>query len=143
MARISAVTVGRTVGALVDAVAAGNWVNGNPSLSLSVDDLSAVTALTSNSTKSKAVFTPQLWDQNGTGTGTQPGARVHTRSTASSRFGTSRPHCDTIAVERFRSGSGWLCDVTAKPDAFRSRLASPCVIMKNMQHFFPKKVCPS
>ena len=36
---LSTVTVGRTVGALVDAVAAGNWVNGNPSLSLSVDDL--------------------------------------------------------------------------------------------------------
>ena len=48
-ARLSAVTGGRTVGALVDAVAAGNWVNGNPSISLSVDDLSA---LTSNSTKS-------------------------------------------------------------------------------------------
>ena len=37
-ARLSAVTVGRTVGAVVDAVAAGNWFNGNPSFSLSVDD---------------------------------------------------------------------------------------------------------
>ena len=38
-ARLSAVTVGSTVGALVDAVAAGNWVNGIPSFSLSVDAL--------------------------------------------------------------------------------------------------------
>ncbi len=42
-ARLSAVTVGRTVGALVDAVAAGNWVNGNPSFSLSVDALTIKT----------------------------------------------------------------------------------------------------
>ena len=51
-ARLSAVTVSSTIRALVAAVAAGNWVNGNPSLSLSVDDLSA---LTSNSTKSKSL----------------------------------------------------------------------------------------
>ena len=71
----------------------------------------------------KAVFTPQLWDRNGSGT--QPGARVHTCSTASSRSGTSRPPRDVIAVERFRNGSGRLCGVNAQPDAFRSRLASP------------------
>ena len=53
--RLSAVTVGRTVGARVDAVAAGNWFNGNPSLSLYVDDLSA---LTSNSTKSRSKSLP-------------------------------------------------------------------------------------
>ena len=52
----------------------------------------------------KAVFTPQLWDRNGTGT--QPGPRVHTCSTPSSRSGTSRPPRDVIAVERFRNGSG-------------------------------------
>ena len=51
----------------------------------------------------KAVFTPQLWDRNGSGT--QPGARVHTFSTASGRSGTSRPPRDVIAVERFRNGS--------------------------------------
>ena len=48
----------------------------------------------------KAVFTPQLWDRNGSGT--QPGARVHTCSTASGRSGTSRPLRDVIAVERVR-----------------------------------------
>ena len=48
-ASLSAVTVGSTVGSLVDAVAAGNWVNGNPSFSLSVD------ALTSKPTKSKSL----------------------------------------------------------------------------------------
>ena len=46
------------------------------------------------------MFTPQLWDRNGSGT--QPGARVHTCSTASGRSGTSRPPRDVIAVERFR-----------------------------------------
>ena len=53
-----------------------------------------------------AVFTPQLWDRNGSGT--QPGARVHTCSTASGRSGTSRPPRDVIAVEPFwnRSGTG-------------------------------------
>ena len=80
---------------------------------------------------STAVFTPQLWDRNGSGT--QPGARVHTCSTGSGRSGTSRPPRDVIAVERFRNGSGWLCGVNAQPDAFRSRLASTCVIMKNMK----------
>ena len=89
----------------------------------------------------QAVFTPQLWDRNGSGT--QPGARVHTCSTASSRFGTSRPPHDVIAVERFRNGSDRLCGVNAQPDAFRWRLLSPCVIMKNMQYIFPKKVCLS
>ena len=79
----------------------------------------------------KAVFTPQLWDRNGSGT--QPGARVHTCSTGSGRSGTSRPPRDVIAVERFRNGSGWLCGVNAQPDAFRSRLVSTCVIMKNMK----------
>ena len=88
-----------------------------------------------------AVFTPHLWDRNGSGT--QPGARVHTCSTGSGRSGTSRPPRDVIAVERFRNGSGWLCSVNAQPDAFRSRLASPCVIMKNMQYILPKKVCPA
>ena len=48
-ARLSAVTVGSTVGALVDTVAAGNWVKGNPSFSLYVD------ALTSKSTKPKSL----------------------------------------------------------------------------------------
>ena len=43
-ARLSVVTVGRTVRVLVDAVAAVKWVNDNPSLSLSVDDLSAPTS---------------------------------------------------------------------------------------------------
>ena len=43
----------------------------------------------------------------------------------------------------FQNGSGRLCGVNAQPDAFRSRLASPCVIMKSMQYIFPKKVCPS
>ena len=43
------------------------------------------------------MFTPQLWDRNGSGT--QPDARVHTCSTAS---GTSRPPRDMIAVERVR-----------------------------------------
>ena len=75
--------------------------------------------------KTKAVFTPQLWDRNGSGT--QPGARVHTCSTAPGRSGTSRPPRDVIAVERFRNGSGWLCGVNAQPDAFRSRLASTCM----------------
>ena len=51
-ARLSVVTDGRTFGALVDAVAAHNWVNGNPALSLSVDDLSALTSI---STKSKSL----------------------------------------------------------------------------------------
>ena len=87
------------------------------------------------------MFTPQLWDQNGSGT--QPGARVHICSTGSGRSGTSRPPRDLIAVERFRNGSGWLCGVNAQPDAFRSRLASPCVIMKNLQYIFRKKVCPA
>ena len=32
--------------------------------------------------------------------------------------------------------SSWLCRVNAQPDAFRPRLASPCVIMKNMQYIF-------
>ena len=86
--------------------------------------------------ETKAVFTPQLWDRNRSGT--QPGARVHTCSTASSRSGTSRPSRDVIAVERFRNGSGWLCGVNAQPDAFRSRLASPCVIMTNIQYILPK-----
>ena len=58
----------------------------------------------------KAVFTPQLWDRNATGT--QPGVRVDTRSTAPGRTGTSRPPRDVIAVERFRNGSGWLCERT-------------------------------
>ena len=43
-ARLSAITDGNSVGALVDVVTAGNWVNGNPSFSLSVDDLSALTS---------------------------------------------------------------------------------------------------
>ena len=89
----------------------------------------------------KAVFTPQLWDRNRSGT--QPGARVHTCSTASSRSGTSRPPRDVIAVERFRNGSGWLCGVNAQPDAFRSQLASPCVIMTNIQYILPKSVYPA
>ena len=89
----------------------------------------------------KAVFTPQLWDRNRSGT--QPGARVHTCSTASSRSGTSRPPRDVIAVERFRNASGWLCGVNAQPDAFRSRLASPCVIMTNIQYILPKSVYPA
>ena len=87
------------------------------------------------------MFTPQLWDRNRSGT--QPGARVHTCSTASSRSGTSRPPRDVIAVERFRNGSGWLCGVNAQPDAFRSRLASPCVIMTNLQYILPKSVYPA
>ena len=81
----------------------------------------------------KAVF--------GSGTGTQPGARVHTRSSAPGRSGTSRPPRDVIAVERFRNGSGWPCGVNAQPDAFRSQLASPCVIMTNIQYILPKNVC--
>ena len=89
----------------------------------------------------KAVFTPQLWDRNRSGT--QPGARVHTCSTGSSRSGTSRPPRDVIAVERFRNGSGWLCGVNAQPDAFRSRLDSPCVIMTNIQYILPKSVYPA
>ena len=87
---------------------------------------------------SLAVFRPQLWDRNGSGT--QPGARVHTCSTGSGRSGTSRPPRDVIAVEWFRNGSGWLCGVNAQPDAFRSRLAS---LMKNMQYIFPKEVYPA
>ena len=66
------------------------------------------------------MFTPQLWDRNGSGT--QPGARVHTCSTASGRSGTSRPPRDVIAVERFRNGSGWLCGVNARrpvPEPFQ------------------------
>ena len=82
----------------------------------------------------KAMFTPQLWDRNRSGT--QPGTRVHTCSTASSRSGTSRPPRDVIAVERFRNGSGWLCGVNAQPDAFRSQLASPCVLYNNDTHIF-------
>ena len=93
------------------------------------------------STHCKAVFTPQLWDRNRSGT--QPGARVHTCSTASSRSGTSRPPRDVIAVERFRNGSGWLCGVNAQPDAFRSRLASTCVIMTDIQYILPKSVYPA
>ena len=62
------------------------------------------TILSALETITKAVFTPQLWDRNRSGT--QPGARVHTCSTASSRSGTSRPPRDVIAVERFRNGSG-------------------------------------
>ena len=69
--------------------------------------------------RTKAVFTPQLWDRNGSGT--QPGARVHTCSTASGRSRTSRPPRDVIAVERFRNGSGWLCGVNARLDPFRNR----------------------
>ena len=77
------------------------------------------------------------------GTGTQPGARVHTCSTGSGRSGTSRPPRDVIAVERFRNGSGWLSGVNAQPDAFRSRLA----IAHNEKHEMGpyislKKVCP-
>ena len=88
------------------------------------------------------MFTPQLWDRNGSGT--QTGARVHTCSTASGRSGTNRPPRDVIAVERFRNGSGWLCGtVNAQPDAFRSRLASSCVIMKNMQYLHLSKDCLS
>ena len=93
------------------------------------------------SAKTKAVFTPQLWDRNRSGT--QPGARVHTCSTASSRSGTSRPPSDVIAVERFRNGSGWFCGVNAQPDAFRSRLASTCVIMTNIPYIMPKSVYPA
>ena len=74
-------------------------------------------------TTTKAVFTPQLWDRNGSGT--QPGARVHTCSTASGRSGTSRPPRDVIAVERFRNGSGWLCGVNARLDPFRNRSSCP------------------
>ena len=48
----------------------------------------------------------------------------------------------TIAVERFRNGSGWPCGVNAQPDAFRSRLTSPCVVMKNMQYIFPNTYFP-
>ena len=73
--------------------------------------------------RTKAVFTPQLWDRNGSGT--QPGARVHTCSTASGRSGTSRPPRDVIAVERFRNGSGWLCGVNARLDPFRNRSSCP------------------
>ena len=71
----------------------------------------------------KAVFTPQLWDRNGSGT--QLGARVHTCSTASGRSGTSRPPRDVIAVERFRNGSGWLCGVNARLDPFRNSSSCP------------------
>ena len=71
----------------------------------------------------KAMFTPQLWDRNGSGT--QPGARVHTCSTSSGRSGTSRPPRDVIAVERFRNGSGWLCGVNARLDPFRNRSSCP------------------
>ena len=67
----------------------------------------------------KAVFTPNVWDWNCSGT--VPVARVHTCSTASSRSGTSRPPRDVITVERFRNGSGWLCGVNAQPDPFRNR----------------------
>ena len=52
----------------------------------------------------KAVFTPQVWNQNGSGT--VPVARVQTCSTAFTRSGTSRPPRDVIAVERFRNRSG-------------------------------------
>ncbi len=55
-ARLSAVIAGSTFGRscwrCCRRLAAGNWVNGNPSFSLSVDNLSA---LTSNSTKSKSL----------------------------------------------------------------------------------------
>ena len=61
------------------------------------------------------MFTPQLWDRNGSGT--QPGARVHTCSTASGHSGMSRPPRDVIAVERFRNG--WLCGVKARLDPFQ------------------------
>ena len=70
-----------------------------------------------------AVFIPQLWDRNGSGT--QPGARVHTCYTASGRSGRSRPPRDVIAVERFRNGSGWLCGVDARLDPFRNRSSCP------------------
>ena len=66
---------------------------------------------------------PQLWDRNGSGT--QPGARVHTCSTASGRSGTSRPPRDVIAMEQFRNGSGWLCGVNARLDQFRNRSSCP------------------
>ena len=75
------------------------------------------------------------------GTGTQPGARVHTRSTVSGRSGTSRPPRDVIAVEQDRNVSSCLCGVNGQPDAFRSRLASQCVIMTNIQYILPKSVC--
>ena len=87
------------------------------------------------------MFTPQLWDWNATGT--QPGARVHTYSPAPGRSGTSQSPRDVTAVERFRNGSGWLCGVNAQPDAFRSRLSSPCVIMTNIQYILAKSVCPA
>ena len=71
----------------------------------------------------KAVFTPQVWDWNRSGT--VPIARVQTCSTASCRSGTSRPPRDVIAVERFRNGSGWLCGVNARQDPFRNRSSCP------------------
>ena len=52
--------------------------------------------------------------------GTVPGAHVHICSTASSRSGTSRPPRDVIAVERFRNGYGWLCDVNTRLNPFQS-----------------------
>ena len=67
---------------------------------------------------SKAVFTPQVWNQNGSGT--VPVARVQTCSTASTRSGTSRPPRNVIAVERFRNRSGWLCGVNGQLDPFRN-----------------------
>ena len=57
-ARLSAVIAGSTCRRCCRRVwrlSAGNWVNGNPSFSLSVDDLSA---LTSNSTKPKSFTLP-------------------------------------------------------------------------------------
>ena len=66
----------------------------------------------------KAVFTPQVWNQNGSGT--VPVARVQTCSTASTRSGTSRPPRDVIAVERFLNRSGWLCGVNGQLDPFRN-----------------------
>ena len=68
--------------------------------------------------RAKAVFTPQVWNQNGSGT--VPVARVQTCSTASTRSGTSRPPRDVIAVERFRNRSGWLCFVNGQLDPFRN-----------------------
>ena len=85
-------------------------------------------------------------------------SRVHTTLLGPERFrnATGRPcshlfHC----VQSFRNEpTTSRCDrsgtvpeqvrgVNAQPGAFRWRLASPCVIMKNMQYIFPKKVCPA
>ena len=50
---------------------------------------------------------------------------------------------DHLAMWSQWNGSGWLCGVNAQPDAFRSRLASPCVIMTNIQYILPKSVYPA